>query len=105
MRSSYVAAAFSLFGAALGAECWPTLNPNNVNPDDVLTAVTRLANNDFSSSPTWPKEIKAGHGWGFTTGTARFCIRNDYWWDNTHVALDDVVGAVQNIHDQCGSLG
>lgn len=67
------------------------------------SAATYVANNFKGWG--WPIEAVAAHEYGIIHGSVQLCIVNDYFFDNTHVAQGDVVGAINNIVDQCGELG
>lgn len=53
----------------------------------------------------WPIEVVADHQYAFTHESVQFYVTNDYLFDNTHICQGDVVGAINNIVDQCGELG
>ncbi|KAJ3536147.1 hypothetical protein NM208_g6842 [Fusarium decemcellulare] len=88
----------SFLGSAIAADCFPG-SGSGVNPDDVQRIAEVIRQNAFNTPETFPMEIKAQHEFGFTVGSARFCLTNEFLFDNTHVSQGDLVFAVQNLHD------
>ncbi|KFY42140.1 hypothetical protein V494_02574 [Pseudogymnoascus sp. VKM F-4513 (FW-928)] len=99
----FVAAAAGAFpGAAFAATCYSG-SFGSMSSSDEWAIRDDVANNVKGWG--WPIEVVAASSYAFTHGSVQFCISNDYLFDNTHVAQGDVVGAINNIIDQCGELG
>lgn len=58
-------------------------------------------------NPSLPTEflLKANHQQNIIHSTAKACIVNSYWFENTHVALSDVADGLNSLLVQCGSAG
>jgi hypothetical protein len=103
MRYTLFAAAATAFpGVAFAASCFSGTF-GSISSSDEWAIRDDVANNVKGWG--WPIEVVADHQYAFEHGSVQFCIRNDYFFDNTHVAQGDVVGAIQNIIDECGELG
>lgn len=105
MHSIYiVTAVLSFFGSALAADCFPSQD-NPLNPQDIQVVADNLENNNLNPAATFPLSLPSFTTFHFNVGDVKFCVENDFPFSNTHVAQSDLVLAVQNIHDQCGSKG
>jgi len=70
--------------------------------DDIIALSSVVATNSFSSGAIAnPFLLKADHSTQLSIGGgATFCVHNDFLFENTHIALTDVVkGVVDNLCD------
>ncbi|KAF9775354.1 hypothetical protein IL306_006530 [Fusarium sp. DS 682] len=73
--------------------------------DEIQKLRDQLANNDFSPPIDFPTELKAQQQLTVHLDTAKVCVENNFLFDNTHVAQNDVVDAVQILLDECRGFG
>jgi hypothetical protein len=89
----------------LAADC--TSNPvggKQMITEDITTLANDISNHNLASgSITDPAELKASHSISFEHGTVRFCIENDFLFENTHLAFGDIASAAQDVASQCCS--
>ncbi|MCJ1391578.1 hypothetical protein MMC18_004442 [Xylographa bjoerkii] len=70
--------------------------------DDIIALSSIVVNNKFTSGPIAnPFLLKADHSTQLSIGGgATFCVHNDFFFENTHIALSDVVkGIVDTLCD------
>jgi len=92
--------------ASFAAAATCTVNTqNSILTADISTAADNVANNNLNPPAANPLYLPASSSWETTYGSALLCLKNNYLYENTHVALADIASGASDVVSQCCTVG
>ncbi|CAM6116767.1 unnamed protein product [Calypogeia fissa] len=92
----------SIVSSAIAATC--NFNTqNSINVADITNLGNNVATNSFNPPLDSPLGFTALSTHSVNLGTAQFCMRNDFLFESTHIALSDIQFGADDIVSQCCS--
>lgn len=104
MRFTTAFALVNLFSSSHALGCFSDRKAN-IAIDAVQALINNVGSNNFDPPLDFPIEVKAQHLIGGETQGVKFCIENNFLFDNTHVAQGDIISALEAIRDDCDRFG
>ncbi|KAG4267498.1 hypothetical protein FPRO04_12821 [Fusarium proliferatum] len=104
MRFTTAFALVNLFSSSHALGCFSDRKAN-IAIDAVQALINNVGSNNFDPPLDFPIEVKAQHLIGGETQGVKFCIENNFLFDNTHVAQGDIISALETIRDDCDRFG